>query len=235
MKAKALLFDVGFTLQDDGKFFEKSLKHTAEWLKKQGAISSIQRFKKAYLFFDKKMHSYKYSHVFGETDIMKKALKKIKADSRIAKEAVKEWRSYQKALFKANRKFRKALVWAKMEGIKTAIVSNDRIERMNALLRVHGVRPFLNAVIVSEEAKTEKPKKKIFEIALKKLKAPAKKTVMFGDNPIADGAAKKLGIKWVKVKKFDRKALWEKGKAFKPDAEINEISKESIEKVLKKL
>ncbi len=232
MPAKALLFDVGYTLQDDGMLFEKSLEHAGKWLKAKGAISSAEKFRKAYLHFDARMHSYKYSHVFGEEDIMRRALKKLGADTKPAKGAVEEWRAFQKARFKPNRKFRKALVWARMEGFRTAIVSNDRSERMNALLQVHGVRPFLNAVIVSEEAGTEKPKKKIFELALRKLRVKPHNAVMFGDSPVADGAAKRLGIKWVKVKKFDRGALWEKGKKFSPDQEIPEISRESLQRVL---
>jgi len=235
MEAKALLFDVGFTLQDDGKLFEKSFEHTAEWLKKRGIIKSKAKFKKSYLYWDKRMHHYKYSHVFGEVDVMEKALKKAGVNEKAAGMAVREWRSFQKSKDRPNRKFRKALVWARMEGYKTAIVSNDCSERMNAILEVYGVKPFLNAVIVSEEVKTEKPHRKMFTLALKKLKVPAKKAVMFGDNPIADGAIKALGAKWVKVKKFDRGADWEKGKPFKPDAEIWEITRESVEKVLGKL
>lgn len=235
MPIKALLFDVGFTLQNDGKIFTQCIDFTGKWLKRKKAIHSIQEFRETYLKADAKMHSPVYSHVFGELDVIKAVLKKMNADTLLAEKAIQRWHSFQKKLFKPNKEFKQALELAKNSGFKTAIVSNDRAERLNAIIDKYSVRKLLDAIIVSEALGVEKPNPKIFKAALKKLKVKPSEAIMFGDNPASDGACKKLGIKWVKVKKFDRGKYWEKGRTFKPDFEIWEVNKKSIERILKAL
>jgi putative hydrolase of the HAD superfamily len=63
-----------------------------------------------------------------------------------------------------------------------------------------GINQFFNAVLVSEEVGWRKPSIKIFEEALRKLKATAKETVYVGDSPLEDiKGAKALGMKTVFV------------------------------------
>lgn len=57
--------------------------------------------------------------------------------------------------------------------------------------------------IVSEEVGVEKPKKELFEAFLEERDEPAEKFVYFGNNADKDKAAKKAGMDFVWVKRYD--------------------------------
>ncbi len=63
-----------------------------------------------------------------------------------------------------------------------------------------GISPFFDSVVWSCETGYRKPSKKVFQIALEKLKLNHTEVIMVGDNEMADiEGAMKLGIKTVRV------------------------------------
>ena len=78
--------------------------------------------------------------------------------------------------------------------------------------------PFFDVVIVSERVGVEKPDLGFFQEALHQLKIEGDQMVMFGDNEVADGACKQLGIPFVLVTAYKNKGwIWEDGNAYQPD------------------
>ena len=69
---------------------------------------------------------------------------------------------------------------------RVAIVSNNLLEEQQEKLRVCGLTPFVDALIVSEEAGVSKPDPAIFQLALDRIAAGAGEAVMIGDSWSAD-------------------------------------------------
>ena len=173
--------------------------------------------------------------MFAEPIVMDAVFKELKITKLKPEQAIKVWRNYQKSILPSNPRVKSALTWAKSQGLKTAILSNDRAERLYALIRSHNVQNLLDAVVVSEEVRVEKPCTKIFKICLKRLRTKGKEAIMFGDNPVSDGACKKLGMKFVLVTKYKAPFSWERGKAYKPDFIIKEVNKKNVQLAVKAL
>lgn len=230
MPIKALLFDSGFCLQNDLFIFNKTVNYAARRLKQQGAIRSIRAFKETFFKIDSNTHDENcWSHVFAEPIVIDAVFKELNIVNVKPERLIREWRNYQKTLFKPNKRFGAALRWAKSKGLKTAIASNDRAERLHAIVEAHKVKKLLDAIVVSEEVRVEKPELKFFEITLKRLCVRGDEAIMFGDNPISDGACKELGIKFVQVTKYRPPYIMELGKEYEPDLVINEVNKKNVQ------
>ncbi|MCD6247447.1 MAG: HAD hydrolase-like protein [Candidatus Diapherotrites archaeon] len=234
MPIKALLFDSGFCLQNDPLIFNKTVNYIAKWLQKQDAIKSAKAFKETFFRVDSSVHSEQcWSHIFAEPIVINAVFEELNITKVLTKQLIREWRKYQKTLFKPNPRFRAALKWAKAKALKTAIASNDRAERLHAIVDVHRVRELLDAIVVSEEVRVEKPDLRFFEIVLERLQVKGNEAIMFGDNPISDGACKELGIKFVQVTKYKPPYTMELGKEYEPDFVINEVNKKNVRAVVK--
>lgn len=73
----------------------------------------------------------------------------------------------------------------------------------------------------------------IFQEALNRLDVTGEEVVMFGDNDIADGACKQLGITFVLVTGYKNTAwFWEKGNPQKPDYIMEKITRRAVEEFL---
>jgi len=79
----------------------------------------------------------------------------------------------------------------------------------------------------------EKPDPRFFEIVLERLNVKGNEAIMFGDNPISDGACKELGIKFVQVTKYKPPYIMELGKEYEPDFVIREVNKKNVRAVVK--
>ena len=88
---------------------------------------------------------------------------------------------------------------------RLGIISNGiAIKQWEKLINLN-LHHFFDAVITSEEAGYEKPHKKIFEIALKEIKAEAREAVMVGDKEKEDiEGAKNAGMHGIDIKKLKR-------------------------------
>jgi putative hydrolase of the HAD superfamily len=83
--------------------------------------------------------------------------------------------------------------------VKVGIVSNNLLREQQAKVESCGFGPYIDALVVSEEAGVAKPDPKIFEIALDRLGANPLDTVMVGDswtNDIAGAVAAGLRTVW---------------------------------------
>jgi len=75
-----------------------------------------------------------------------------------------------------------------------------------------------------------------FEEALHQLNIEGDQMVMFGDNEVADGACKQLGISFVLVTAYKNKGwIWEDGNPHQPDHVIEKITQKDIAKFLQML
>jgi len=234
MPIKALLFDSGFCLQNDLLIFNKTVNYIARWLQKQNVIKSTRTFKEAFFRIDSSVHSEQcWSHIFAEPIVINAVFEELNITKVPAERLIREWRNYQKTLFKPNYRFRAALKWAKAKALKTAIASNDRAERLHAIVDTHRVRELLDTIVVSEEVRVEKPDPRFFEIVLERLQVKGDEAIMFGDNPISDGACKELGIKFVQVTKYKPPYIMELGKEYGPDFVIDEVNKKNVQAAVK--
>ncbi len=79
---------------------------------------------------------------------------------------------------------------------RVGIVTNNLLEEQQAKIRLCGFEPFVDALVVSEEAGISKPDPGIFAIALERLGVPAADAVMVGDSWTADiEGARAAGIR----------------------------------------
>jgi len=85
---------------------------------------------------------------------------------------VAHWRSVRGAL---------ALLQALYGRVATGVVTNNVAAEQHQKIEACGLRPWLDAVVISEEAGVSKPDPRIFEIALARLGRPAAAAVMVGD------------------------------------------------------
>jgi putative hydrolase of the HAD superfamily len=97
-------------------------------------------------------------------------------------------------------------------GVVTNNVASEQRQKIDAC----GFRPYLDAVVISEEAGVAKPDPRIFEIAVGLLGRPREETVMIGDSWAADVAgARGAGLLAIWFNRFG---------AVSPDPSVPEIS-----------
>jgi len=86
------------------------------------------------------------------------------------------------------------------------IVSNGRsVKQWEKLIRL-GLHHFFDAVIISEDAGSEKPQSKIFKVAIEELGVKPEETVYAGDDPETDGlGANTAGLISVRIIKQERR------------------------------
>ena len=129
-----------------------------------------------------------------------------------------------------------ALQLLKEKNLRLALLSNESSERVDAYLKKTNLGHFFDAIIVSARIGIEKPDLRFFQEALNQLNLPGEEVAMFGDNKIADGAAKKLGIYFVLVTAYMNKSwIWEKGNPYQPDYIMEKITRKNVEVFLDKI
>jgi putative hydrolase of the HAD superfamily len=96
-------------------------------------------------------------------------------------------------------------------GIVTNNVASEQHQKLDAC----GFRPYLDAVVISEEAGVAKPDPRIFEIAIGRLGRPLEETVMIGDAWATDvTGARSAGLRAIWFNRFG---------AASPDPSVSEI------------
>lgn len=104
------------------------------------------------------------------------------------------WRTFlnEAKLFNGVRPF---ILDLKSAGIRTAIITDLTAQIQFRKIIYFGLDDYFDFVVTSEESGADKPSKKPFEMALKKLGVAPTDTWMIGDNPIADNqGARENGI-----------------------------------------
>jgi putative hydrolase of the HAD superfamily len=95
---------------------------------------------------------------------------------------------------------RETLLGLRARGLYTAVVSNADDDYLGALLQRHGLDVLLDDWTSSEEARSCKPDRMIFECALAKAQRGAGETLFVGDSPQHDVAgAHALGMRTVLI------------------------------------
>ncbi|MCX8171977.1 MAG: HAD family hydrolase, partial [Candidatus Bathyarchaeota archaeon] len=107
-------------------------------------------------------------------------------------------------------------------GYRTGVISNFAIpECVHKLLLLHGLRDFLNVVVVSAEVNRRKPSPEIFFVALNALGIKASDSVFIGDTPDVDiRGAKKAGMKTILVQRRNISVV---NMEDLPDFEVNSL------------
>ncbi|NOY07441.1 MAG: HAD family hydrolase [Spirochaetes bacterium] len=230
---KACAFDLGNTLINDTELQRKSITALADRLLKEKVLKSKDDFISVYNKINKQTRTPFVSHTFGETLFFEKTFAELKINSISIDEVLKKYREISTELMKIEPEVKSALTVLKNQGKKIAILSNESTIRVDTFLKRNKMDNFFDTVLVSQSFGAEKPDLRIFHEIMKRLKVNNEEIVMFGDNEIADGACRELGIPFVLVTFFKNSGWgWEKGNKHKADFIIERIDVESISRFL---
>jgi len=235
-RVKACAFDLGNTLINDTRLSKDAAVDMGEWLLNHSFIPSKEAFLAT---FEKVNHGTVkpfISHTFGEIDFFVQTFKELAINAISAQAALKKFREILIEKIHPDPDIVATFQLLKQKNIRIALVSNERVSRVEAYMEKTNLRHFFDAIIVSEGIGIEKPDHRIFQEALKQLSAKGEEMVMFGDNQIADGASKKLGIFFVLVTGYMNRAwIWEEGNPYPPDYIMEKVTPKNMTAFLNKV
>lgn len=230
---KACVFDLGNTLINDTQITQEATIATGEWLFEQSLIVSKEAFISTYTKIHEDTIRPFISHTYGERDFFAKTFQELQVTAITPEKALQKYREIVTAKFLPDGDIRETFQFLKERGIKIALLSNERVDRVDCYMAQTGFREFFETILVSEGVGVEKPDLGIFEEALKRLNITGAEMVMFGDNDIADGACKQLGITFVLVTGYkNRTWIWEEGDPYKPDYIMEKITRNAMKEFL---
>lgn len=233
---KACVFDLGNTLTNDSQITREATAAMGEWLFEQTIIVSKEAFISLYTKNNEETFRPFISHTYGELDFFEKTFQQMGVTAISPEKALQKYREIVTAKFLPDRDILEAFQFLKKERIKIALLSNERVERVDMYMEQTGFSGFFETIVVSEEIGVEKPDLHIFEETLNRLNISAREMVMMGDNAIADGACKQLGITFVLVTGYRNTTwIWEEGTPYEPDYVIEKITRRTMEMLLKSM
>jgi putative hydrolase of the HAD superfamily len=226
----ACAFDLGNTLVNDTRLTEIAVAEMGNWLYAEALIKSPKAFVNTYLRFNYNTNRPFYSHTFGELEFFEKTFTVLSIESISPRRALEKYKETVIAKFHPDQDVVEALQCLRENGIRLALLSNERLARVDAYMEKTGLSHFFDTIIVSEAVGMEKPDPRIFQEVLSRLDATGEETVMFGDNDVADGACTQLGIFFVLVTAYRNKDwIWENGNGIKPGYIMKKISQTEIQ------
>ena len=230
---KACAFDLGNTLINDTQLAKCATVEMADWLFSKSLIQSREAFLAT---FERANHSSEkpfISHTFGEIEFFEETFEKLAINAISAQDALKKYREILMKKIQPDKDIVDALQLLKEKNMRIALLSNESAERVDAYMEKTNLRHFFDAIVVSASIGIEKPDLRFFQEALNQLNIKGEEMAMFGDNEIADGAAKKLGIFFILVTGYmNRNWIWEKGNPHRPDYIMEKITKKNMEAFL---
>ena len=230
---KACAFDLGNTLINDTQLAREATLDMAAWLLNRSYIQSGKAFRSTYERINHNTRQPFISHTFGELDFFEKTFEELAVNAISAEAALIKYREILMQKIHPDKDIVDALQLLRQEKFRIALLSNESVARVDAYLGKTNLRPFFDHIIVSEEIGIEKPDLRFFQEALNRLNIDSEEMVMFGDNEIADGASKELGIYFVLVTAYmTRDWIWEKGDPHKPDYIMEKITKKNMAALL---
>ncbi len=221
-KVKAILFDFGGTLDNDGlpwkdHFYPIYQKHGCRW--------TMAEFEKHFRAADDFLNKKKLSREKYREMLQKQVHLVLESagvsDSNLQMKIALD---FEKSSFKTLRR-NKVLLAQLAKRYKLGIVSNF-YGNLPALCREIRYSPLFGAIIDSAREGVEKPDPRIFKVALRKLKIMPEEAVFVGDNPFRDIApAKMLGIQriWINTLNVKRKPLHKDDVVIQSLTELKEI------------
>lgn len=229
-------FDLGNTLADDTALYDRAVEKMARLLEERRIIHNRDRFAAVYDRIVRTADIPFVSHTFGERQFFRDTFDELGVTILTADEALSTYREIVIAETSVRQEVRDSLVWLREQGIRRAILSNERSARVEGWLSATGTGELFEVVFVSEAAGVEKPDERFFSGALERIGLPAEEVIMFGDNTIADGACQNLGIRFVHVTAYlTQRWYFESGDVHRPDYILSEITPAALQRCLSDL
>ena len=226
-------FDLGNTLVNDTDLSQKATLDMGNWLFENAHVTSAQDFSSIYTRINHATKKPFISHTFGELDFFEKTFDEMAVTTISAAASLEIYRRILMQKIHPDRDIVEAFRLIRERNLKIALMSNERSCRVEAYLEKTKLAPFFDEVIVSESIGVEKPDPRFFQEALHRLSINGEQMVMFGDNEVADGAAKQLGIIFVLVTAYKHKTwIWEDGNPYRPDHIIERITRKNMAQFL---
>jgi HAD superfamily hydrolase (TIGR01549 family) len=226
---KACAFDLGNTLINDTQLAKAATVDMCQWLFNKSLIQSKEAFLATFESVNHNTKTPFISHTFGEIEFFEETFKKLAIDAISAQEALKKYREILMQKIHPDKDIVDALQLLKEKNMRIALLSNESVERVDAYLEKTNLRYFFDTIVVSASLGIEKPDLRFFQEALNQLNIKGEEMAMFGDNEIADGAAKKLGIFFILVTGYMNKNwIWEKGNPYRPDYIMEKITQKDM-------
>jgi putative hydrolase of the HAD superfamily len=226
---KACAFDLGNTLINDTQLAGEATHDMSEWLLNKSFIQSRKAFRATFKKINHGTRQPFISHTFGELEFFEKTFGKLSVNAISAKSALNKYREILMQKIHPDKDIVDSFRLLKQKNIRIALLSNESVARVDAYLDKTNLRHFFDTIIVSEGIGIEKPDLGFFQEALNRLNISSEEMVMFGDNKIADGASKKLGIYFILVTVYMTKDwVWEKGNPHTPDYIMEKINPKNM-------
>jgi len=213
-KIKWIFFDIDNTLFDSHCLATNARKNAVKAMIKAGLKTRFGPAFKKLMQIVKKCGA-NYSGHFDRLVAFYGVPKEKRA--RIIAAGIVEYHNTKFRLLKPFPGVKKTLKKLKRIGYKVGIITNGRaVKQWDKLIRLN-VSKLFEVIVISEEARAEKPSAKIFRIALKKAGCKPEEALMIGDRE-EDMAAKKININAIMfkgrnfTKLFDEVKKIEKGK-----------------------
>lgn len=233
MALKACAFDLGNTLVNDLALQQGTIERTGRWLQTHGIVPSADEFTGIYQRHNSEAEGAFFSRTYGERVVFERSFDELGLGPEQAEVAMSAYRRFLMDAVERDADVVAALEILRANGVRTAIISNERIARVRAYLDKTGLEPLFDVIVVSEGVGAEKPDLAIFRVAMETLSLPGEAIAMFGDNPMADGACKEVGMTYVEVTAYrDARWFWEQGNRYEPDITIDRVSPENVRHVL---
>lgn len=224
-------FDLGNTLVNDSLLFHGAVRDISEWLVSRGAVQNPEEFRKVYDEINRQTFLPFISHTYGELMFFEKAFSWLGTNTVSAEEALLQYRRFLLDRTHLSPVLIDGLNYLRSRGLRLCVISNERTVRVTDFLKKTGLDPMFDGVFVSEEVGVEKPDERIFRLALDSFSLTGEEALMFGDNEIADGGCRSLGMFFVLVTEYkNRHWVWEGGSSHPPDYVMDRISRESLQK-----
>jgi putative hydrolase of the HAD superfamily len=235
-QVKACVFDLGNTLINDTRLSNEATADMGKWLADHAFISSQEAFVTTFEKVNHGMIKPFISHTFGELEFFEQTFKALAINTIAAQAALEKYREILHDKIHPDPDIVDTFQLLKQNNIQIALVSNERVARVEAYMAKTNLRYFFDAIIVSEGIGIEKPDPRIFQEASRQLNLKGEEMVMFGDNQIADGASKKVGIFFVLVTGYMNKGwIWEEGDPYRPDYIMEKVTPKNMAAFLKKV
>jgi HAD superfamily hydrolase (TIGR01509 family) len=204
------------------------------WLLGRGLIDAPGSFSSVYMAVNREASEPFISHTYGEPGFFARTFARMGLSRPTPEAALLEYRRYLGDRLRLDPAAAPALRWLREQGLRTALVTNESVARVDAFLaRAEGAALF-DEVIVSQAVGREKPDPAIFRVTLERLGLRGQEAAMLGDNEVADGACRALGMPFVLVRAFKRAGWgWERGASHAPDLVIDRVDVESMQRVLR--
>jgi HAD superfamily hydrolase (TIGR01549 family) len=226
---KACAFDLGNTLINDTQLAKAATVDMCQWLFNKSLIQSKEAFLATFESVNHNTEKPFISHTFGELEFFEETFEKLAINAISAEGALKKYRTILMQKIQPDKDIVAALQLLKEKNMRLALLSNESVERVDAYMEKTNLRHFFDAIVVSASIEIEKPDLRFFQEALNQLNIKGEEMAMFGDNEIADGAAKKLGIFFILVTGYMNKNwIWEKGNSYRPDYIMEKITKKDM-------